>query len=355
MNSSESEWDSEEDCEWEWDVPEQGRFAHGKNIGYMTYREMYDTIIQWHIKEAGEHLCIHGRLPYNKSGADKTACPSYVTFYCCHTRDHGNQAGRKSPVNEGAARANRTEEKLRMKYTDCGFKCTVRRICSEGDGCAPVPQQGAKALSGHQLHMTNLHKFMWYFDSVSRQQSFNQKGPRTDNQKWTHKGHLKGLIKMGRLNDQHKIWIEEMVNQNIGVPSIQTGLLSKFRMNFSDQQIHHALRTMGHSVADDGLIKQTFGTARTEDNDAMTTLRNLARQKDVTMCILCENMDTSTEHTQVFETYVKGFGKSEMADLEMVDGDYDGTDCCRKSAPPKEGMAARDGEECVHGRIYDTV
>jgi hypothetical protein len=159
--SSESEWDSEEDCQWEWDVPEQGKFAHGKNIGSMTYREMYETVIQWHTKEAGEHLCVHCRLPYNKSGANKSACPSHVTFYCCHSRDHGNQAGRKSPVNEGAARANRTEEKLRTKYTDCGFKCTVRRICNEGDGCAPMPPAGTKALSGHQLHMTNPHKFIF--------------------------------------------------------------------------------------------------------------------------------------------------------------------------------------------------
>jgi hypothetical protein len=182
MTSSESEWDSEEDCHWSWDVPQQGKFAHGKNIGVMTYREMYETVIQWHTKEAGEHLCVHCRLPYNKSGSDKTACPQYVTFYCCHSRDHGDQAGRKSPINAGAARAKRTEEKLRMKYTDCGFKCTVRRICNEGDGCAPAPPAGTKALSGHQLHMTNTNKFMWYFDSVSRQNQFNQKGPRTDNQ-----------------------------------------------------------------------------------------------------------------------------------------------------------------------------
>jgi hypothetical protein len=54
MTSSESEWDSEEDCHWEWDVPQQGKFAHGKNIGVVTYREMYETVIQWHTKEAGE-------------------------------------------------------------------------------------------------------------------------------------------------------------------------------------------------------------------------------------------------------------------------------------------------------------
>jgi hypothetical protein len=36
-SDSESEWNSEEDCEWEWDIPQQGNFAPGKNIGMMTY------------------------------------------------------------------------------------------------------------------------------------------------------------------------------------------------------------------------------------------------------------------------------------------------------------------------------
>ena len=201
--------------------------------------------------------------------------------------------------------------------------------------------------------MTNTNKFMWYFDSVSRQNQFNQKGPRTDNQTWTHKGHLKGIIKTGHLNQVHKNSIEEMVNQNIGVPSIQAGLLAKFGMNFSDQQIYHAIRSMGYNVTDDGLIKLSVASARTQENDATTMLRNFGRLKDVTMSVLCENMETSTENNQVFETYIKGFGTSDLTDLEMVDCDYDGTDCCRKSAPPKQGMAARDGEEYVHGRVYD--
>jgi hypothetical protein len=150
MPSDESEWDSGKDCEWEWDIPQQGGFAHGKNIGMITYREMYETVIQWHLKVAGEHLCVHTRVPYSKTGSDKTACPSHVTFYCGHSRDHGDQAGTKSPVNAGAARAVRTEEKLRTKYTDCGFKCTVRRICSDSDGCAPLPLDGTKPPKGHQ-------------------------------------------------------------------------------------------------------------------------------------------------------------------------------------------------------------
>jgi len=353
MSSSESEWDSGNDCEWEWGVPEQGRFAPGKDIGLMTYKEMYDTVIQWHIKAAGEHLCVHCRLPYCKSGANKAACPAIVTFYCGHGRDHGNQAGHKSPVNETAARVDRTEEKLRTKFTECGFKCTVRRVCMEGDGCAPQPEDGTKALSGHHLHLTNPHKFMWYFDSFSRQESFKQKGPRTENQQWTHSGHLKGSVNMGRLSDIHHQYIEDLVNQHVGVPSIQSGLLAKFQINFSDQQIYHALKSMGYNVTDDGLVQQTFAAGRSEGNDCMTFLKNLGRQKDVTFCVLGENLETSTETTQVFQTYMKGFAASDLSDLLMVDDDYDGTDCCRKSAPPKTGMAARDGEELVHGRIYD--
>jgi hypothetical protein len=110
---------------------------------------------------------------------------------------------------------------------------------------------------------------------------------------------------------------------------------------------------MGFSVDEDGLIKQTFGVPRTEGSDTMNLLKNLALQKDVSMCILCENIDESTESNQVFETYTKGFGTSDMANLDMVNADYDGTDCLKKSAPPKNGMAAGDGEELIHGRIYD--
>jgi hypothetical protein len=110
---------------------------------------------------------------------------------------------------------------------------------------------------------------------------------------------------------------------------------------------------MGYNVTDDGLIKQSFASARTEENDSMTMIRNLGRQKDVTMSILCENLEKSTDSNQVFETYVKDFGTSDITDLKMVDDDYDGTDCCRKSAPPKQGMAARDGEEYINGRVYD--
>jgi hypothetical protein len=142
-SDSESEWNSEEDCEWEWDIPQQGNFAPGKNIGMMTYREMYDTVIKWHTKAAGEQLCVHCRLPYST-------------------------------------------------------------------------------------------------------------------------------------------------------------------------------------------IKQTFAASRTENGDTQTLLKNMGRQKDITMSILCENIGISTEASQVFETYIKDFGESDLTDLDMVDGDYDGTDCCRK-------------------------
>jgi hypothetical protein len=70
---------TEEDCCWKWDVPVDESFAPGKDIGYMTYAEMYAKVNEWHTKVAGEPLCVHCRMP---RAAKPGSAPHIVQFYC---------------------------------------------------------------------------------------------------------------------------------------------------------------------------------------------------------------------------------------------------------------------------------
>jgi hypothetical protein len=89
----------------------------------MTYAEMYAKVNEWHMKVAGTSLCVHCRMPRKaKPGED---APHIVQFYCSHGRDHGDQSGRKDPKAPQAVRADRSQEKIRTKFSNCCFSCTV--------------------------------------------------------------------------------------------------------------------------------------------------------------------------------------------------------------------------------------
>ncbi len=92
-DSDSSCWDDDH-CSWDWDIPQDRSFAPGKDIGFMTYRDMYEKVTAWHMKVAGETLCVHGRLPRRAKPGET---PHIVQFYCSHGRDHGDQSGRISP------------------------------------------------------------------------------------------------------------------------------------------------------------------------------------------------------------------------------------------------------------------
>ena len=172
----------------------------------MTYAEMYAKVNEWHTNVAGEPLCVHCRMP---RGAKPGSAPHIVQFYCSHGRDHGDQSGRKEPKTPQAARADRSQEKLRTKFSQCCFNCTVRRDVPEDDDDSaevlePLPAQAAgdtavKGLSGHQKHLKNATKFLWYFDSIKRQESRKTRGPKPDNQQWAHSGHLKSYHHVGKV------------------------------------------------------------------------------------------------------------------------------------------------------------
>ena len=100
-DQDDDEWcDGESD--WSWSIPSSRAFGPGKELGLLTYREMYDKVIAWHTKEGGESLCVHCRLP--KGDSRPGAPPHIVQFSCGHGRDYGDQCGRKTPKNHSAKR-----------------------------------------------------------------------------------------------------------------------------------------------------------------------------------------------------------------------------------------------------------
>jgi hypothetical protein len=203
-------------------------------------------------------------------------------------------------------------------------------------------------LKGHYLHLTNEAKCLWYFDSFERQERAKTK--RTNNQIWVHKGHLKGKVRLGRITDDMRQSIDKMAKENVSVASIQTLLLRQYGVHISDHQIHHCLTTLGWDVTEDSLTKDKVPAAGRGDNDCTALLRSLTGQKGVSFCVLVENVGRSTEYEQVFESYIMRAGAQS---LELFDDAYDGTDCCKKTAPPTKGIGARHGEEEINGRIYD--
>ncbi len=132
---------TEEDCCWKWELPVEDSFAPGEDIGHMTYAEMYATVNAWHMKVAGTPLCVHCRMP---RGAGPGSAPHIVQFYCSHGRNHGDQSGRKEPKAPQAVRHDRTQEKIRTKFSQCCFSCTVRRDVPEDDENSSA-RQGAGA------------------------------------------------------------------------------------------------------------------------------------------------------------------------------------------------------------------
>ena len=126
--------------------------------------------------------------------------------------------------------------------------------------------------------------------------------------------------------------------------------MKEFGHYISDHQVYHALQGLGWSVTDDGLTKDFISAPKRGTNDCTSLLTTLSLQKSVSYCILVENLVDSTETKQVFQTYLKKSGSKEYV---LVDDEYDGTDCCKSTAPPTTGAASLHGEQSWHGRVYD--
>jgi hypothetical protein len=174
------------------------------------------------MKVAGTPLCVHCRMPRKaRPGED---APHIVQFYCSHGRDHGDQSGLKDPRAPQAARADRSQEKIRTEFSNCSFKCTVRRDVLEDDDdaslAAPVAVSGPDKKPKHLKNQTEL---LGYFDSIKRQQERKTRGPKSqDNQVWTHSGHLKSTHTVGKVTPDMLSEIGKMAEENIAVPSMQS-------------------------------------------------------------------------------------------------------------------------------------
>lgn len=220
----------------------------------------------------------------------------------------------------------------------------------------PLPAQAAgdtavKGLSGHQKHLKNATKFLWYFDSIKRQESRKTRGPKPDNQQWAHSGHLKSYHHVGKVTPDILKDLGQMAEENVAVPSMQSLLFKKYLVHLSDQQLYWALGRLGYSVTGDGLTKDNIPASARAENDCQSLLNNLSRDPSMQCCVLVENVGKSQGSERVFETYCQNFGKQ---DFIFKDDTYDGTDCCKKTAAPNKGMASRHGEETINGVVYDS-
>ena len=107
-------------------------------------------------------------------------CTAYCAVLLFPRARPWDQSGRKEPKALQAVRADRSQEKIRTKFSQCCFNCTVsRNVPEDDDDSAEVPDARAEAdgdtaikgHSGHHKHLKNPTKFLWYFDSIKRQQN----------------------------------------------------------------------------------------------------------------------------------------------------------------------------------------
>ena len=84
----------------------------------------------------------------------------YVTFYCVHSRDHGDQSREALGKPEATSkRANRREEGTMCMYTSCEFSVRIQR-CRE----ANLPLYATMSKEEVKVMKSNM-KFDWYMDS----------------------------------------------------------------------------------------------------------------------------------------------------------------------------------------------
>jgi hypothetical protein len=92
--------------------------------GYLTYKELYDTInLKHQMHGGGEPLKTKGLF---KNPQDPL--PYQISFYCPHGRKHVQVDKSKAPscANPSAKRAKRDGEDRRTAFTECKYKINVR-------------------------------------------------------------------------------------------------------------------------------------------------------------------------------------------------------------------------------------
>ena len=193
-------------------------FGCGRQFNNMTYKKMYETIQELHINNGGNHLDVHARVSDRKRG-DMELLPGSISFYCPHSRDHGDQCGRKTPENESADRANRSNEEKRVyfrKDNPCCFHFTVRRRTE-----TVLPVQISRPRHGHKHYMKCEVKSDWYIDGAAAQR---QEGRKINVPTLVHKSHPRKTLPMGKISEDIRKYILDQARINVSVPSWPGGL-----------------------------------------------------------------------------------------------------------------------------------
>lgn len=152
----------------------------------------------------------------------------YVTFYCCHKRDHGEQSRlAKGKPEATSKRPDRSEEGRRCLYTSCTFEIRVRRS---------LEVELATDMSTDALkEMKKSTKFDWYLDSPEDQSKENRYTHACHC--FTHTGHPRRIHPLSDVSPDMRSRIVSLAQNNVAVASIQTSILEEFKVMLSDFQV----------------------------------------------------------------------------------------------------------------------
>ena len=119
----------------------------------------------------------------------------YVTFYCVHSRDHGDQSREALGKPEATSkRANRSEEGTRCMYTSCEFSVRIQRSREVN-----LPLYATMAKEDVKAMKSNM-KFDWYMDSPEDQKK-EQRFAFLNCHCFTHTGHPRRVYPLADVND----------------------------------------------------------------------------------------------------------------------------------------------------------
>ncbi len=188
---------------------------------------------------AYKELCEFISKESNKAGFDPlrprvhnvSRSLDYVTFYCVHSRNHGDQSREALGKAEATSkRPNRSEEGTRCLYTSCDFSIKVQR---SRDIELPLPSDMSK---DEVKEMKKNMKFMWYMDSLDDQKK-EDRFALSNCHCFTHTGHPRRVYPLADVNDAMRSRIALLAQNNVSVASIQTSLLQEFNVMLSDFQV----------------------------------------------------------------------------------------------------------------------
>ena len=186
-----------------------------------------------------QELCQFVSKESNKAGFDPlrprvhniSRSLDYVTFYCVHSRDHGDQSREALGKAEATSkRANRSEEGTRCLYTSCEFSIKVQR---GREIELPKPAEMSK---DEVKQMKKEMKFSWYMDSLEDQRK-DDRSALSKCHCFTHTGHPRRVYPLADVNDAMRSRIASLAQNNVSVASIQTSLLQEFNVMLSDFQV----------------------------------------------------------------------------------------------------------------------